>query len=337
MKKLTIVFIVLDILAAIGFFVVYSPLFENLQNTIISTAYVTKTHGYIPHIFYSDDRINKVVAMNTVPKIDAKIDLDQVVIDTKPKESYDNEYDEAILTRDKGNDDYKYLKIKVGKYDAHLVAIYDPSKVKLINGKKFNTKDKSGKETVLQMTKRMGATIGINGGGFVDYGYGSDIPIGYVIKDGKVIWSPSKKKMDLIGMTNDNKLLLVNATGEEAVEMGMRDGLQFGPFLMVNGVKPDFKDSAGGFSRAARVAIAQRKDGIVLFLVTEGTHAAGPNMKEVVDTLEKYGAYNAANLDGGTSSQLVIKGKLINHPKNIMGQSVSGGRGIVTGWGLFLD
>ena len=337
MKKLTITFIILDILVAICFFVVYSPFFETLQNTLISTASITKTHGYIAHVFYSDERINKVVALNTVPKIDETIDLDQVVIDTKPRESYDNKYDEEILTRDAGNEDYKYIKTKVGNYDAHLVAIYDPSKVHILTGKKFNTKDKSGKETVLQMTKRLNAVVGINGGGFVDYGYGSDIPIGYVIKDGKVIWSPTKEKTDLIGFTNDNKLLLVHATGEEAVEMGMRDGLQFGPFLMVNGERPDFKNSAGGFSRAARVAIAQRKDGIVLFLVTEGTHTAGPNMKEVIDTLELYGAYNAANLDGGTSTQLVIKGKLINHPKNIMGQTVNGGRGIITGWGLFLN
>ena len=337
MKKLTITFIVLDILVAICFFVVYSPVFENLQNTIISTATVTKTHGYIAHIFYSDKRIKEVTALNSVPKIDEKIDLNQVVIDTKPRESYDNEYDEAILTRDEGNENYKYLKVKVGKYDAHLVAIYDPSTVHIITGKKFNTKNSEGKETVLKMAKRLNAIVGINGGGFVDYGYGSDTPIGYVIKDGKVIWSPTDKKTDLIGFTNDNKLLLVHATGEEAVEMGMRDALQFGPFLMINGERPNFKDSAGGFSRAARVAIAQRKDGIVLFLVTEGTHTAGPNMKEVIDTLELYGAYNAANLDGGTSSQLVINGKLINHPKNIMGQNVVGGRGIVTGWGLILN
>ena len=117
----------------------------------------------------------------------------------------------------------------------------------------------------------------------------------------------------------------------------MRDGLQFGPFLMVNGERPDFKNSAGGYSRAARVSIAQRKDGIVLFLVTEGTHAAGPNMKELIDTLELYGAYNAANLDGGTSTQLVINDKLINNPKNITGKSVVGGRNVVTGWGLFLN
>ena len=337
MKKLTITFIVLDVLAALGFFFVYSPIFEELQNTIISTASITKTHGYIAHVFYDDDRINKVVALNTVPIIDAEINLDDVVIDTKPRTSYDNEYDKAILTRDANNEDYKYLKIKVGGTDAHLIAIYDPSKVHLLTCRVFNTKDNSGKESVLTMAKRMGAVIGINGGGFVDYGYGSDIPVGYVIKDGKVIWSPINDRQNLIGFTNDNKLLLVNATGEEAVEMGMRDGLQFGPFLMVNGEKPNFSNGAGGYSRAARVVIAQRKDGIVLFLVTEGTHTTGPNMKEVVDTLEKYGAYNAANLDGGTSAQLVMNGKLINTPKNIFNQVVEGGRNVVTGWGLFLN
>ena len=340
MKKLTIMFIVLDILAAIGFFVVYSPIFEDLQNTIISTAYVTKTHGYISHIFYSDERINKVIAMSTIPEIDEKIDLNQVIIDTKPRQSYDNEYDEAVLTREEGNEDYKYIKTKVGKYDAHLVAIYDPSKVKLLTGKTFNTKSASGKENVLTMTKRLGAVVGINGGGFEDpKGFGSDIPKGYVIKDGKVIWSPSNKQQNLIGFTNDNKLLLVKATGEEAVKMGMRDALQFGPFLMINGVKPNIPEGAGGYDKAARVAIAQRKDGIVLFLVTEGVHGNGPSLIEVIDVLEKYGAYNAANLDGGTSTQLVINGKLINHPKNVYGQTVNDGqgRGVVTGWGLILD
>ena len=34
----------------------------------------------------------------------------------------------------------------------------------------------------------------------------------------------------------------------------------------------------------------------------------------------KYGAYNASNLDGGTSSGLVINGKLVNKPINGSGQ-----------------
>ena len=339
MKKLTITFIILDILVAICFFVVYAPPFKTLQYTIISTAVNTKTHDYIAYTFYSEEHVNKVVSQNNYIPIDEEMDLTDIVIDTSPRDHYDNPYDEAILTRDEGNEDYKYLKIKVGKYDAHLVAIYDPSKVKLVTCKKFNTSDSSGKESVLKMSKRLGFTVGINGGGFVDYGTGSDIPLGYVIKDGKIIWSKTTGKANLIGFTNDNKLLLINATGEEAINMGMRDALQFGPFLMVNGEQMKFSDSAGGYSRAARTAIAQRKDGIVLFLVTEGTHTAGPNMKEVIDALSLYGAYNATNLDGGSSTQMVIKGKVVNTPKNIYGQIINGGKGrnVVTGWGLFTE
>ena len=116
--------------------------------------------------------------------------------------------------------------------------------------------------------------------------------------------------------------------------MGIKDGIQFGPFLIVNGESIKYSSSAGGYDRAARVAIAQRKDGVILFLATEGTHGSGPTMKEVIDTLKLYGAYNAANLDGGTSAQMVVNNKLINNPRNVFGQSVSGGRRVVTGFGL---
>ena len=95
------------------------------------------------------------------------------------------------------------------------------------------------------------------------------------------------------------------------------------------------KESAGGYGGAARVAIAQRKDGIVLFLVTEGVHSKGPTIYEVAETLQKYGAYTAGNSDGGASSSLVVNGKMINHPLNIYGQLINGGkrRSVVTGFG----
>ena len=334
MKKLTIFFIVIDFLVAICFFVVYGP-FESFRNTIITTAISTKTHDYIAYTFYSEEKVREVLDLNSYVPLTDDVDLDAIVIDTAPRDTYDNEYDEQILTRDPNNDTYKYIKVKVGAYDGHLVAIYDPSKVVLMTCKKFNTSNRSGKEKVLSMTKRYKAVVGINGGGFSDPdGYGSDIPIGYVIKDGKIIWSTSDNKENLIGFTKDHKLILTNATGQEALDMGIRDALQFGPFLIVNGESISYKNSAGGYERAARAAIAQRKDGIVLFLVTEGTHTKGPNLKEVAEVLAKYGAYNAANLDGGTSTQMVIKNKLVNNPKNIFGQTVSGGRMVVTAWGV---
>ena len=57
-------------------------------------------------------------------------------------------------------------------------------------------------------------------------------------------------------------------------------------------------------------------------------------MGEVIETLQKYKAYNAANLDGGSSAQLAINGNLINNPKNIYGQAIVGGRSVVSGFGL---
>lgn len=333
-RKTTILFIIIDILV-VGCFVLFYGPFANFRYLIINTAMSTMSHQYIAYTFWSEEYIQKVLSESAYIPINDTVDLDDIVIDTAPKDYYENEYDEAILTRDPGNEDYKYMKVKAGKYDAHLVAIYDPSKVELIHSKEFNTG--RGQEKIKDMCTRLGGVACINGGMFVDNGWGSDIPMGYLIKDGKIIWSDHGGKADLIGFTNDDKLLLISATGEEAINMGMRDALEFGPFLIVNGEPLQYANStAGGYNRAARVAIGQRKDGVVLFLVTEGTHAAGPNLLEVIETLQLYGAYNAANLDGGTSAQLAINGQIINTPKNIYGQVVNGGRRVVSGFGLIL-
>lgn len=332
MKKLTIVAATIDICIAICFFIFYGP-FPQVKNLIVSTAMVTKTHQYIAYTFYSEETVKEVLAANAYIPITDDVDLDDIVIDTSVKTTFKDEYEEAILKRENKNDTYKYVKIKVGKYDAHLVAIYDPSKVELITSPKFNSGN--GAEKVMKMCERLGGEVCINGGMFSDPdGWGSDIPQGYLIKDGKVIWSDRNTKEDLIGFTKDHKLLLLNDTAEGAISKGMRDALQFGPFLIVNGKKMQFASEAGGYDRAARVAIAQRKDGVVLFLVTEGVHTNGPNLKEVTETLELYGAYNAANLDGGTSAQLVIDGKLVNSPMNVFGKKITGGRSVVSGFGL---
>src|SRR5574344_638600 len=305
MKKLTIIFIVLDVLVGICFFITYG--IKSFKNTIISTSMSTKTHQYIAYTFYSEKDISDVLALDAFIPIDEEIDLNYIVMDTEMKDNYNNPYDEEILTREDGQE-YKVIDVKVGAYEAFLVAIYNPSKIKIIHSKVFNDNDK-GKETILNMCNRYNALVCINGGGFVDYGYGSDIPIGYIIEDKKVIWSSTDAPGNLIGFTDDNKLMLINATGEKVISMGMRDGLEFGPFLIVNGrtIKSVTGGTVGGYSRAPRTAIAQRKDGVVLFLVTNGAHTSGPNMGEMIDTLLKYGAFNAANLDGGTSTTLTIE------------------------------
>ena len=321
MRKTTKALIVIDIFVLICFFVVYGP-FDKFRNTIISTALKTKTHQYIAYTFYSEKTIMKVAMLDSYVPWDENTNLDDIVIDTAPKDSYNNEYDKEILTRDSGNEDYKLIETEIDGYKAYLVAIYNPAKVGVAISKAFN-KNNTGSEKMYVMCERLGGIVCINGGGFLDPdGWGSDIPQGYIIKNNEVVWSDSTDQNDIIGITNDNKLMLVHATGEEAIKMGIRDGLQFGPFLIVNGEVIQFNDAAGGYNKAARTAIAQRKDGVILFLVTEGVHANGPKLLSVAEFLKKYGAYNAANLDGGSSSQLVIKGKLINRPLNVAGQEI---------------
>ena len=325
-KLFCIVFLILDIVLGITLFVF--NFIPSIREKIILSA--IDSNKWLVYTLYSEDTISKVINNKNQVKLENTKDLDKIVVESKPLQIIESEYDEAILTKD--NDDYKLLNITVGGYKAYLVAIYDPSKVQLIHSKTFNTG--TGQEKIKDMCARSGGLVCINGGMFVDNGVGSDIPMGYLIKNGKVLWRDNYNSASLIGFTNDNKLLLINATAEEAIKKGMRDALEFGPFLIVNGKRIDNNSAVGGFRGAARVAIAQRKDGIVLFLVTEGNHSSGPTMGDITDTLLNYGAYNAANLDGGASSQLAINGQLINNPKNIYGQTVVGGRKVVSGFGL---
>ena len=331
-NKSTILWIILDLLAIGGFVMMYGP-WNKVRNFYVNTAMKTKDHQYLAKVFYNDETINDIINSNYFIEIKEEVKLDDIVIDTSPKKSYDNKYDEEILTRDPGNDDYKIINIKVGISKGYLIAIYDPTKVSLIRAKNFNI-GRYG-EQVTAMCNRYNASVCINGGGFVDNGTGSDIPIGYVIDDGEIVW-PSKnwdtERGNLIGFNNEGKLLLLaDSTGTEALDAGMVDGLEFGPFLIVNGKPIEIVGDPWG--KSPRVAIGQRKDGVVLFLVIDGeNYIDGASLQDIVDVFTKYGAYNAANLDGGHSTSLAINGKLYNNPPAIAKRQ--GGRYVVTGFGL---
>ncbi len=330
--KWTILFIILDLLAIGGFVMMYGP-WDKVRNFYVNTAMKTKDHQYLAKVFYSDKTINDIINSNYFIEIKEKVKLDDVVIDTAPKASYKNKYDEEILTRDGNNEDYKIINLKVGISKAYLVAIYKPDKVTLIRAKNFNI-GRYG-EQVTYMCNRYNASVCINGGGFVDEGIGSDIPLGYVIDDGEIVWPSSSwdtRKGNLIGFNKEGKLLLLsNSTGEDALSEGMVDGLEFGPFLIVNGKPLEIVGDPWG--KSPRVAIGQRKDGVVLFLVIDGeNYIDGASLQDVVDVLTRYGAYNAANLDGGHSSSLAVNGVLYNNPPAIAKRQ--GGRYVVTGFGL---
>lgn len=329
--KLTILCVFLDLCAIVCFAIVY--FMPNFKSMIVTTALKTMTHKYLAYVFYTENMVQDVLNSNYYVPVNEDVDLDQIVIDTSEKTRYDSIYDEQILTRDPGNDDYKIINVEIGNNKGYLVAIYDPSRVHLITKEVLGTD--LGERTI-DMCKRYNGLVCINGGGFLERdGWGIGHPMGYVVNNGKIIWSSGyNPNANLIAMTNDNKLLLTVDSAENAIEnSNIRDALEFGPFLIVNGT-PMTTVGDGGYGRSPRVAIAQRKDGIMLFLVVDGSalYVDGATLTDMIDLLMLYGAHNAANLDGGNSSTLIVNGETYN--KLMPNAARTGGRYVVNGWAL---
>ncbi len=291
----------------------YGPNY-NFRDWLISTAMQTMHHQYYCQIFYSPEEIADSMRRNYI--IESGEDTDPSLIDLENGTIYANEYEKQILKKDYEDQLYKIIRFQVNGQDAFLAAVYDPSRVFVGYTKYLNTWG----QYVTDMAKDAEAPLAINGGGFVDENYNSNgqTPIGITISRGKTITNSASGygTGGIIGLTNDNILVLLkNKTAEQAKAMGVRDAVSMGPFLIVNG-KPSFVKGNGGWGYAARTAIGQRKDGIILLLVINSneTRTKGASMVDLTEIMQNYGAINAANLDGGTSSVMVENYEIINDP-----------------------
>ncbi len=315
-KVRTIIISVIISIYAIGcssfLFLLYGP-YDNFRTWLITTAMATMNHQHYCKWFYSDDAINKVLGENYVAEGTDSTDPSLITFDKTTE--YANEYEREILEHDE-DDLYKIIRFEVNGCDAYLAAIYDASKVSVGVSKLLG---RSG-QYIYDMAKEQDAVLAINGGGFYDPGYNSNgaNPLGITISDGEIITDDaySSNNGGLIGFTWNNELVLLrNVTGKDALNKGVRDAVTMGPFLIVNGEMADIRGN-GGWGYAARTAIGQRADGIVLMLVVDSNEfrTKGASMKDLAEIMERYGAINAANLDGGTSSAIVENGELINDP-----------------------
>lgn len=314
-------------------FLLYGP-YPKFRNWLITTAMTTMSHQYLATWFYDEETISEVMQDNYVKESNDATDLNAIsfVDYSNSNVMYKNKYEKEILTHEKGAS-YKLINIDGDGLRGYLVAIYDPSKVKIATATNMN----SSGEMLTKIAEKNKAVIAINASGFNDPGYmgNGSKPHGAVIQNGKLVSNLSRSNVGggIIGFTNDNKLIMGKMSAEEALAKGVRDAVEFGPYLIVNG-EPSFIKGNGGWGTAPRTAIGQRKDGIVLFLVMDGRdyiHGIdGVGMTELTEILMNYGAYNASNLDGGTSSALVINGKLTNKPVNGSGKKTT--RAIPNAW-----
>ena len=317
-KKKVVIFSSLVGLYAVGclsfLFILYGPV-ENFKTWLITTAMATMNHQHYCKWFYSDDVINEVMANNYVGRSEADTDPNLITFDEEIE--YANEYERAVLERNK-DALYKIIEFDVNGCDAYLAVIYDASKISVGISKYLGR----GGQYIYDMAEEQGAVLAINGGGFYDPNYNGNgaNPLGVTISDGEIITDYAYDSMNggIIGFDLENRLVLLrDASAEDAIDYGIRDGVTMGPFLIVNGEMAEIRGN-GGWGYAARTAIGQRKDGIVLMLVVDSNEfrTEGASIRDLAEIMQNYGAINAANLDGGTSSALVINNELINDPIN---------------------
>lgn len=213
---------------------------------------------------------------------------------------------------------YEMIDIKKGSFKGKMFLVHDPSKVKIVSIPSFG----GGGWTLGKFCEEYDALAALNAGGFEDEdGKGKGgIPDGVVIRDGNIVYgSAGSSYKDVVGFDANHVLHVGNMSGSQALSCGIVDGMSFslGPVLIQDGVKQS------GFNSGVnpRSAIGQTADGTVILLAIEGRmfDSLGATFEDVSDLMEEYGAVNAANLDGGSSSGLYYEGERVTRSCSVIG------------------
>lgn len=222
------------------------------------------------------------------------------------------------------DDTVEVIDIKGPTYDGKMILVHDPARVKV--GLLPAYGDGYSGKALREFIADTGALGGINAGGFYDPNGGGSgaIPDGIVIRDGKIVWGYAGSTYRcVIGFDKNHVMHVGNMTGQAALDAGIVDGLSFstGPVLIVNGVPESTKRKLGG-GLNPRTAIGQCADGTVLLLVVNGRQAnsIGATYDDLCAIMAEYGAVNAANLDGGSSSLMIYKGETLTTSSYLFGE-----------------
>lgn len=261
---------------------------------------------WIPGLFMDEETLNSIRYSKDDSQIEEFSDSTQVVINKNSSLSADEwaNYPDGI-----------YIKSYAGDtFNAHIMVIRDPSKVYLATStEKFSTAIPGTR--INEQIETEGAIAAINAGAFFDNGTSDpsvgSVPEGLVYSKGECKWTTGSppNATGFAGFNEDDVLVVAkeNLTKAQAEELNIRDGCCFGPVLIMNG-EPNL-DVPSGWN--PRTAIGQRADGAVIFVCVDGRQAGamGGTYKDVINIMIEYGAVNACNMDGGSSSIMLYRDK----------------------------
>lgn len=271
---------------------------ELFATTILETGQLK----FLANVFLSKDEIEGIVSKNSLQ--DMNVEIDENLIKTNI---------------DKTKELIEIHEVNGNNFEGKMMVINDPSKISLATTYPWG---EYGKELGV-LTEDAGAIAGVNGGIYYSSGNKGGRPLGVTVSNGEIQdISLGLVGLYLIGFDENNLLRIISLDGmnkaqvEELIKTEkIRDAVAFQEEssdknnhfvkLIINGEKRELNGMGSGAN--PRTAIGQRKDGSVLILVTDGRGKnghLGATASDIIDIMAEYGAVNAANLDGGSSSSL---------------------------------
>ena len=260
----------------------------------------------------------------------------QQIVDGNKMSAFENDIDSSLISIDKtpqANEngaeqkDIEVVEISGRTFFGTLLIIKDPSRVELASTYPW-------KEEGVPLDKLVndaGAVAGINGGLYNSTNNSGGKPYGVVVCKGEIQFNEPQQYpgLVLIGFTEDNilEIIPIGDYSKKDIEnlvrdKKIRDAVTFQEEasdknnhfvqLVINGEARDMNGMGSGLN--PRTAIGQRSDGSVLMLVTDGRGKAGhlgASASDLINIMVEYGAVNAANLDGGSSSCMYYNGEYL--------------------------
>ncbi|MBC8062077.1 MAG: phosphodiester glycosidase family protein [Clostridiaceae bacterium] len=287
----------------------YGP-FDNVKRTFVGSAMATMNHKYLATMFLSQGQIDKILGKDLTTSSD-ETNVDENINAVKISKLGDN----TIERRD----------INTTRFDGYILEIYNPLRIKVGYTQKLGVRG----QTTSTIVKAFGGIAGVNGGGFTDksttgksfVGTGA-LPEGIVVSEGNTIFKNVREdeKFEAIAFNKNGTLIVGKHTLNNLLSQGVQEAISFNKTLIMNGIGQVKGDGSDGMS--PRTAIGQKQNGHILLVVIDGRSGGklGATFREVQDLLLQEGAWNAANLDGGSSTTMYYDGGLINNPSDSAGE-----------------
>ncbi len=291
---------------------------ETARDVFVMSVRETSAIGFVANIFFTDEEIAQIENAEDIVEF---VETDTTLININKNQPQENEQEDGPAADEWGFVDEDGDGIIVDEvhgegYSGYMMIVLDPSRV--IVG---TTPGKFGaySYTVAEYVEQFDAVAGINAGGFEDDGGSGDgsMPDSTVVYEGQIYLDYKGVRNGFVGI-DDNYILHVGMlSAAEIKERNIQYGACFGPVLITNG--EPVEQLISGIN--PRTAIGQRSDGAILMLVIDGRQviSLGATHQDLIDIFMEYGAVNACNLDGGSSTLMWYQGDYINNCASVVG------------------